>query len=84
MEAGQALTTRFRQVFFPPYSPNLNLIERLWKFVRQKLINTCFYRTRSEFWHAVPDFFTRLPEFEHDLAAPLTRKFHILNSHLTS
>jgi transposase len=24
-------------VFIPPYSPNLNLIERLWKFVKGKL-----------------------------------------------
>lgn len=31
------------QVFLPSYSPNLNLIERLWKFLRQKIINTAFY-----------------------------------------
>lgn len=24
-------------VFLPPYSPNLNLIERLWKFTKAKL-----------------------------------------------
>ena len=26
--------TRLVQVFLPPYSPNLNLIERFWKFLR--------------------------------------------------
>ncbi len=25
-------------VFLPPYSPNLNLIERLWKFIRKKVL----------------------------------------------
>lgn len=73
-------TTRIRQVFLPPYSPNLNLIERLWKFLRQKIINTTFYRTKGLFRQAVLDFFTRLPEFEHELTALLTRKFHILHS----
>ena len=25
-------------IFLPPYSPNLNLIERLWKFVKKKAL----------------------------------------------
>jgi|SRR5688572_3585895 len=31
-------------MFLPPYSPNLNLIERLWKFVKKK----CLYSKRYE------------------------------------
>lgn len=31
-------------LFLPPYSPNLNLIERLWKFVRKE----CLYSHYSE------------------------------------
>jgi len=72
------------QVFLPPYSPNLNLIERFWKYLRQKSINTTFYRTKGQFRTAVLDFFTRLPEFGHHLASLLTRKFHVLNSQHTS
>ena len=30
-------------VFLPPYSPNLNLIERLWKFVKKKTLYGQFY-----------------------------------------
>ena len=75
---------RLVQVFLPPYSPNLNLIERLWKFLRQKIINTAFYRTKGQFKTAVLDFFDRLPEFGPELASRLTLKFHILDSHLTS
>ncbi|TDN37828.1 IS630 family transposase [Hymenobacter sp. UV11] len=72
------------QVFLPPYSPNLNLIERFWKYLRQKIINTTFYRTKGQFRTAVLDFFTRLPECGPDLASLLTRKFHILDAQLTS
>ncbi|MFZ1454405.1 MAG: transposase, partial [Saprospiraceae bacterium] len=30
--------TKIEQVFLPPYSPNLNIIERLWKFLKKKVI----------------------------------------------
>ncbi len=72
------------QVFLPPYLPNLNLIERFWKYLRQKIINTTFYRTKGPFRTAVPDFFTRLPGFGPDLASLLIRKFHILDAQSTS
>jgi len=72
------------QVLLPPYSPNLSLIERLWKYLRQKIINTTFYRTKGEFHQAVQGFFTRLPEFGHDLASLLTRNYHILHAQPTS
>ncbi len=71
------------QVFLPPYSPNLNLMERLWKFLRQKIINPCFYRTKGAFRQAVLGFFDRLDEFGHDLAALLTLNFHLFPSQTT-
>lgn len=74
--AGQRLV----QVFLPTYSPNLNLIERFWKFLRQKVINTCFYRTKAAFKEAVLAFFNRLDKYGHELASLLTRKFHIIDS----
>jgi len=70
----------FCQVFLPPYLPNLNLMERFWKYLRQKTINTLFYRTKDQFRTAVFDFFDRPPKFRPDLASLLTRKFHILDS----
>lgn len=71
------------QVFLPPYSPNLNLIERLWKFLRQKIINPCFYRTKGAFRQAVLGFFDRLDEFGHDLASLLALNFHLFESQTT-
>jgi len=72
------------QVFLPPYSPNLNLIECFWKSLRRKIINTTFYHTKEQFRTAVLDFFNRLPEFEPDLASLLTRKFYIIDSQIVS
>lgn len=68
------------QVFLPPYSPNLNLIERLWKFLRQKIINPCFYRTKGQFRQAVLGFLARLDESGQDLASLLTLNFHLFES----
>jgi len=67
------------QVFLSPYSPNLNLIERSWKHLRQKIVNTSFYRTKGQSCTAVLDFFNRLPEFDQYLAFLLTEKFHVLD-----
>jgi transposase len=71
---------RLVPIFLPTYSPNLNLIERFWKFLRQKVINTCFYRTKGAFKTAVLAFFNRIEEFGPQLASLLTRNFHILDA----
>ena len=39
---------KIKLVFLPPYSPNLNLIERFWKFVKGEL-RSKFYDNFSEF-----------------------------------
>jgi transposase len=39
--------------FLPPYSPNLNLIERLWKFVKKTCLYSKYYATFSAFQCAI-------------------------------
>ena len=72
--------TRIRQVFLPPYSPNLNLIERLWKMLRKKVINTGFYRTKEEFRRAVTNFFEHIADYKEELESLLTLNFRLVNS----
>ena len=55
-------------------------MERFWKYLRQKIINTPFYRTKGQFRTAVRAFFNRLPAFGQDLASLLTRNFHVLDA----
>ena len=76
--------TRIKQLFLPPYSPNLNLIERLWKFLRKKVINTGFYRTKEEFRNAVKHFFEHIGRFKKELESLLTLKFRLINSQTIS
>ena len=40
-------------MYLPSYSPNLNLIERLWKFVKKKALNSKYYPTFDEFKEAI-------------------------------
>ena len=40
-------------IFLPPYSPNLNLIERLWKFVKKKALYSTYYKEFPEFTNAI-------------------------------
>lgn len=49
-------TPRLRLVFLPPYSPELNLIEGLWKWLKNSVINNTFYPTVNEIKSAVRDF----------------------------
>lgn len=76
--------TRIKQIFIPPYSPNLNLIERLWKFLRKKVINTGFYRTKEEFRRAIRRFFDNIESFKEELESLLTLKFRLCNSQTIS
>lgn len=40
-------------LFLPSYSPNLNIIERLWKFVKKKCLYAKYYQTFEDFKNAI-------------------------------
>jgi transposase len=40
-------------LYLPAYSPNLNLIERLWKWVKKKCLYSKYYATSEEFQQAI-------------------------------
>lgn len=42
-------------VFLTPYSPNLNLIERLWKFVKKEVLYNKHYQDYGQFCQAILD-----------------------------
>lgn len=63
--------------FLPSYAPNLNLIERLWKFLRKKVINSYYYATFKEFKQAILSFFENIKEHKSALESLLTLRFHL-------
>lgn len=44
--------SRIRLVFLPTYSPELNLIERLWKFFKKKVLYNQYYEDLKNFSQA--------------------------------
>ena len=66
-------------VFLPTYSPNLNLIERVWKFVKSKVLNAAYKETFEQFCNNIAECTDNLHEDFHDeMASLITEKFQIL------
>lgn len=62
----------------PGYCPNLNLIERLWKFFKKKIIKNNYYKDFSDFMDNIKRFFHSMNEYEEDLKDLLNPKFEII------
>jgi transposase len=69
--------TKIKLVFLPPYSPNLNLIERYWKFFKKKVMNDCYYEKFDEFRRACERFFRKRKKYLPELRTLLVENFHI-------
>jgi len=69
--------TKIKLIFLPPYSPNLNLIERYWKFFKKKVLNNRYYETFGEFEQACKNFFRKRKKYLPELQSLLTENFHI-------
>ncbi len=66
-----------RFVYLPPYSPNLNRIERLWKFCKKKMLSV-FYATFPRFTQAIDAFFADRGRYQDALTTLMTEKVKIL------
>lgn len=53
-------------LFLPPYSPNLNIIERLWKFTKKKILYAHYYDCPDSFHNAITTFFQNINQ-SHNL-----------------
>ena len=65
--------------YLPAYSPNLNLIERLWKFMHKHVTNNQFYEYFEDFRYSLLSFLRNLDNYTDDLKTLLTFKFQRLN-----
>jgi transposase len=72
--------SRIKLLYLPPYAPNLNLIERLWKFFKKQVLYNQYYETFVEFRCACLDFFKRknIRKYRTQLATLLTDNFEII------
>ena len=68
---------RIEFVFLPPYSPNLNLIERIWKFVKKKVSYNKYYEKYSVFRNKFMHCLNNLDRYEEELETLMTEKFQL-------
>lgn len=67
--------------FLPPYSPNLNLIERLWKFLRKTLLTNQYYHSFHEFFDAIELFIHTVHcRYHKQLSSLLSFHFELLDA----
>lgn len=64
--------------FLPSYSPNLNLIERVWRFMNKKVRNNKYYERFQEFKDEIVGFFENFSKFRSELGRLLIKKFQII------
>lgn len=65
-------------LFLPSYSPNLNLIERLWKFVKAECLNGKYYETFDAFQAAIVECLEKIStEHRPAVESLITRNFQL-------
>lgn len=69
---------RFKLHFLPPYSPNLNLIERLWRFFHQQVTWNRYFATFAEFKRESLKFFKHLSRYRPELDTLLADNFQLV------
>lgn len=63
--------------YLPPYSPNLNIIERLWKFMHKKHRDK-YFANFKDFEAEVLTFFKHINQYNRELKSLLTDSFQTL------
>jgi transposase len=71
-----AKTLNIHLEFLPSYSPNLNLIERLWKFIKKQVLYGRHYATFADFRAAIDGCLAKIPtEHREKLKSLMTHTF---------
>jgi transposase len=65
-------------LYLPGYSPNLNLIERLWRFVRKESLDSTYYEAFDHFRAAIDRCLDDLPtKHKGEMETLMTHKFQL-------
>jgi transposase len=66
--------------YLPPYSPNLNPIERLWKIMHEHVTYNKYYEKFADFTEAIAEFFKTIGRKKRLLRSRITDNFQTLES----
>ena len=76
-----AASLRIELLYLPAYSPNLNLIERLWRFVKREALYGRYHATFADFQAAIQDTLAQLSTKHRDrLASLMTLNFQVFDN----
>jgi transposase len=68
----------------PPYAPNLNLIERFWKFAKEELVKNTYYEKYKTFRAQVFRFLNHVDQYADELKRLMVEKFQIIQPKVAS
>lgn len=68
-----------RLLYLPPYSPNLNIIERLWLFYKKQVLHNRYYDSFEKFKRNTQQFFTGLWRHKKELRTLMTENFQLIS-----
>ncbi|MGC8483915.1 MAG: IS630 family transposase [Thermodesulfobium sp.] len=71
-------TTKIQIHYLPPYSPNLNPIERFWKIMHEQVTYNRYYEKFVDFKNALTGFFGRMDDYQQTLNSRITDNFQKL------
>lgn len=69
-----------RILYLPPYSPNLNPIERLWKFMKKKVTANRYFEDFDDFKKTLMEFFRGIRKYRSELETLITDNFPIIGT----
>jgi transposase len=70
--------SKIKLVFLPQYAPDLNIIERYWKFFKKKILYGRYYVFLSLFKSTCKAFFAASDHYKAELHTLLTDNFQII------
>lgn len=73
-----AKAMKIKMHYLPPYSPNLNPIERLWKVMHEKVTYNRYYEKFIDFSDATDQFFRTIAQKKRLLRSRITDNFQTL------
>jgi transposase len=76
--------SKLKLVYLPPYSPNLNLMERVWGLLRRKLLGNLFNETFADFKKSIKTFFSKTIKVKKEewLLPLISDDFQFFDGHL--
>ena len=74
----KAAALKIELLYLPPYSPNLNIIERLWRFIKKQVLYSRHYETFAKFTDAIDNCMKNITtHFQEKMKSLMTLNFQL-------